>query len=95
MSTRTFKIGECCKGGIITVNISTFGTITLIGKEWDGSKGYSRSSNQSNAKEFTNKNFNSNDNNCNFKLFMFLTDLTTAYYANKIIDYIKSKIRIS
>jgi len=88
MGTRTFKIGECCKGGIITVEISNIGTITVI-------EGYSRSSNQTNAKEFTRKYFDSDDRSCKQKLFMFLTDLTTAYYANKIIDYIKSKVNLN
>ena len=37
MATKTWKLGEICKGGIITVE--TKGNIvTIIGKEWDYSK---------------------------------------------------------
>jgi hypothetical protein len=52
MATKTFKIGEYAKGGIITVEI-TGKVIVVIGKEWDFSTGSRRSSDQSNAKEFT------------------------------------------
>ena len=51
MATKTFKIGEYCKGGIITVEIKGK-VISVIGKEWDYSKGSRKSSNQSNAKEW-------------------------------------------
>ena len=51
MKTKTFKIGEYCKGGIITVEIRGK-KIAIIGKEWDHSKGTRRSSDQKGAKEF-------------------------------------------
>jgi len=91
-ATKTWKIGEACRGGIITVEI-TGKIITVIGKEWDTSAGYSRGSNQSNAKEWTRGTGQANDANVETKLFMFLTELTTAYYASQIIDWIKSKVK--
>ncbi len=45
MATKTFKIGEYCKGGIITVE--TKGSIVhIIAKEWDMSQGTRKNSNQ-------------------------------------------------
>ena len=87
---KTFKIGEYCKGGIITVEI-TGKIITVIGKEWDYSKGSRKSSDQSNAKEFTRGTVESTDREAERKLNNFLCDLTTSYYAGQIIDWIKTK----
>ncbi len=92
--TKTFKIGECCKGGIITVEI-TGKVIVVIGKDWDTSKGYSRGSDQSNAKEFTRGSCLSNEQNAYTKLYNFLSDLTTHYYAETVIDWIKTKVDLS
>jgi hypothetical protein len=97
---KTWKIGEYAKGGIITVEIeSNFrngNVINIIGKEWDSSQGYKKSSNQSNAKEFTRITINSSyDSDAERKMFFFLTDLTTAYYADMVIEWIKSKIQIN
>jgi len=94
MATKTFKIGEYCKGGIITVIISPFGTINVIGKEWDHSKGTRRSSDQTNAKEFTSKTFDPNLNSCMRDLQMYLNDLTTSYYTDQVIKWIESKVKI-
>lgn len=96
-SIKTWKIGEYAKGGVISVEIdSTFrngNVVTIIGKEWDSSQGYKKNSNQSNAKEFTRDTFHSSyDSDAERKMFFFLTDLTTAYYADNIIQWIKSKI---
>ena len=91
MKKKTFKIGEYCKGGVITVEI-TGKVIVVIGKEWDFSTGSKRSSNQDNAKEFTRGTVLANDREVERKLFMFLTDLTTAYYADEVIKWIKSKV---
>ena len=38
MATKTFKIGEYAKGGIITVETTTR-TVVVIGKDWDMSQG--------------------------------------------------------
>jgi hypothetical protein len=84
---KTWKIGEYSKGGVITVEIN--------GKEWDSSQGYSKGSNQSNAKEFTRRTILSNERYSENKMFFFLNDLTTGYYADNIIQWIKSKIQIN
>lgn len=93
MKTKTFKIGEYCRGGIITVEIRGK-VISVIGKEWDTSKGYNKGSDQSNAKEWTRGTVLSTDSDARRKLFMFLTDLTTAYYTDGIIKWIESKIEL-
>ena len=91
---KTWKIGEYSKGGVISVEING-NVINIIGKEWDSSQGYSKGSNQSNAKEFTRSVILSNDSEAERKMFFFLTDLTTAYYADNVIQWIKSKIQIN
>ena len=90
---KTWKIGEYAKGGIITVEI-TGKDIAVIGKEWDYSKGSSKGSDQSNAKEFTRKTLNAESRNVNTDLFMFLTDLTTSYYADQVITWIKANVKL-
>jgi len=90
--TKTWKIGEYCQGGIITVEI-TGKVIVVIGKEWDFSKGSRRSSDQSNAKEFTRGAVLSTDSDCERKLSDFLCDLSTSYYSDTVIKWIKSKVK--
>jgi len=52
MAKKTWKLGEVCRGGIITVETKN-NIIKVIGKEWDYSQGTNKGSNQSNAKEWT------------------------------------------
>lgn len=92
--TKTFKIGEYCKGGIITVKI-VGKVIAVIGKEWDFSKGSRRSSDQSAAKEFIRGSVVSTDPEAYRKLYDFLSDLTTHYYTEQVIGYIKSKVNLN
>jgi len=94
MKTKTWKIGEVCQGGIITVEIHGK-VISIIGKEWDFSKGSRRSSNQSGAKEFTRGTIASTDSNAEYKIENFLTDLATPYWADVILKWIKSKINFT
>lgn len=92
-ATKTWKLGEWSKGGVITVEI-TGKVIVVIGKDWDTSAGFSKKSDQSKAKEFTRGSVAANEQNSRFKLFMFLTDLTSTYYADQIIEWIKSKVQL-
>jgi hypothetical protein len=92
-ATKTFKIGEYAKGGVITAEVNGK-VITVIGKDWDTSTGYKKSSNQSNAKEFTRGTVLANEQDAEWKLSNFLCDLTTSYYADEIIKWIKSKVKI-
>jgi len=93
MATKTWKIGEYCKGGIITVETKGK-VISVIGKEWDFSKGSRRSSDQSGAKEWTRGTVLSTDKDAYNKLSDFLCDLTTSYYADQIIKWIESKVKL-
>jgi hypothetical protein len=90
--TKTWKLGEVCQGGVITVIVDKK-EIFIIGKEWDNSAGYKKSSNQSQAKEFTSKAIQTGDREAHTKCFMFLTDLTTAYWANEIIKWIETHVK--
>ena len=92
MATKTFKIGEVCKGGVITVDTNGK-TVTVIGKEWDMSTGTRKSSNQTNAKEFIRREVNIEDSSAERTIDFFLCDLTTSYYAGQIMDWIKTKIK--
>lgn len=89
---KTWKLGEVCQGGIISVEING-NVINIIGKEWDTSAGYNKSSNQSNAKEFTRKTIVTIDTEAYNKCFMFISDLTTSYYADEIIKWIETKVK--
>jgi hypothetical protein len=89
--TKTWKIGEYCKGGIITVEI-TGKVIVVIGKEWDMSAGTRRSSDQSKAKEWTRGTVTADDSDARRKLDNFLNDLTTSYYAGQVLEWIESKV---
>ncbi len=91
--TKTWKIGEYAKGGVITVEVQGK-VITVIGKDWDMSQGTKRGSNQSNAKEFTRETVLSSHNNSRRILSNFLNDLTTSYYSDKILEWIESKVEL-
>jgi hypothetical protein len=91
MATRTWKLGEVCRGGIITVNTSG-SKVTVIGKQWDHSQGSRRGSNQSNAKEWTRLETTRADDDTRRKIDNFLNDLTTSYHSGQILDWIKSKV---
>jgi hypothetical protein len=93
MASKTFKLGEYAKGGVITAEVK--GTkVTIIGKDWDTSVGYKRSRSQSNAKEFGRLTVDSKESQVYHKLSMYLRDLTVAYYANIIIDWVETKTKL-
>jgi len=91
MATKTFKIGEYCRGGIITIE-TTKTQVKVIAKEWDTSKGYSKGSDQSNAKEWNRLEVNLSSSDAESKVNWFLFDLTTSYYTDVILDWIKTKV---
>ena len=92
MASKTFKIGEYCKGGIIQA-ISTPETIIVIGKDWDMSAGTKKGSNQSNAKEWTRIEVKPTtlpyQGGSRGKTREFLDELTTSYWTDTIIDWIE------
>lgn len=94
MATKTFKIGEYCRGGIITATVSGK-TITLILKDWDYSTGSNKSSDQSNAQELERRTIEINSSKSDDpyrSLLEILTDWTTSYYAEEVIEWIQTKV---
>lgn len=92
-ATKTWKLGEVAQGGVITVEVKDK-QIIVIGKEWDFSKGSRKSSDQSQAKEFTRKTFNADAANVQYELADFLCDLTTSYWADEITKWIETKVTL-
>jgi len=77
--TKQFKIGECAVGGIIKINTESknnLHTITIAALDW-----YSK-------REWVSATFRMNDES---EIVDYLNELTTSYYADKIINYIKNK----
>jgi hypothetical protein len=77
--TKQFKIGECAVGGIIKINTESknnLHTITIAALDW-----YSK-------QELFSATFRMNDER---KIDNYLNELTTSYYSDKIINYIKNK----
>ena len=101
MASKTFKIGEYCVGGIITVDINK-NKVTVINKDWDMSQGTRRGSNQSNAKELSRIEvvvpqgddvFNNDKQK--HQIDDYLHGLTTSYYADQVMKFIKTKIKFT
>jgi hypothetical protein len=90
---KTFNIGECCQGGVITA-IATEEKVIIIGKEWDYSAGSNRNSNQKNAKEFIRIEVSTQDSNAKMTLDNFLNNLTTCYYADQVLDWVGSQTKL-
>lgn len=90
MATKTFKIGEQAIGGVIVASIDKT-KIEISVRNWDTSAGYNRGSSQKNAKEIEHYTFYLNESNLYRNLFMKLTDITTAYFTDNIIEWLESK----
>jgi len=90
MATKTWKLGEYAKGGVITITANKR-NVLVQAKEWDFSAGSNRGSNQSNAKEWNRLEVYTSSNDAERQLDNFLCDLTTSYYAGEILDWIKTK----
>jgi hypothetical protein len=93
MATKTWKLGELCQGGVITVETSAK-KVKVIAKEWDVSQGHSRGSNQANAKEFNRIEVDTENRNAYSKLNEFLNELTTSYWAGEVMVWIQSKSKL-
>lgn len=93
MASKTFKLGENAKGGIITVK-ATAKQISIITKEWDYSKGSNKGSDQSNAKELYRSDFSPSENGVERRMIDVLCEETTSYYAEQILEWIKSKVKL-
>lgn len=77
---KTFKIGEYCKGGILTVKI-TGKLIEVKALDWNT------------RKQVMSGSVLCNERNAQWKLNDFLNDLTSSYYADKVLTWIKSKVQ--
>jgi len=93
MAEKTFKIGEYCKGGVITAKTTPTKAI-VIAKEWDFSEGSSRKTSQKNAKEWDRLEVDINSENAERELRDYLEDLSTCYYADEVLKWIKSKVEL-
>ena len=91
MAKKTWKLGEVCRGGVITIE-TTKTQVKVIAKEWDTSKGYNKGSDQSGAKEWNRLEVNLSDSGAEKKVDWFLFDLTTSYWTSEILDWIKTKV---
>ena len=92
MATKTFKIGEYSRGGVITAEVNK-NKVTVIFKEWDFSKGSRKSSDQSNAKELNRIEVDATTNGAEGKLLHALWDDTSSYYAETVLAWIKTKVK--
>ena len=91
MATKTWRLGEICRGGVITIE-TTKTQVKVIAKEWDTSKGYNKGSDQSKAKEWDRLEVNLTDSKAESKIDWYLFDLTTSYQVGEILDWIKTKV---
>lgn len=94
MAKKTFKIGEYAVGGVICVE-ATQKQVKIITKDWDASKGYKKSSDQSNAKELHSISENPMRSGAKRLLETYLFQQTTSYYADEIMKWIESKVKFN
>jgi len=94
MAKKTWKLGEVCRGGVITVETKN-NLIKVIGKDWDYSQGTKKGSNQSNAKEWTRLEVDAEVSDADRQLSMFINDLTTSYHTDNIMKWIESKTKLN
>lgn len=94
MAKKTWKIGERCKGGVITTQTTKTKAI-VIAKNWDMSQGTNRGSSQANAKEWDRLEVNLSDSNARRKLDNYLFDLTTTYHTDLILKWFESKVEFA
>lgn len=80
---KTFKIGESVIGGIIEV-VSTKDTITINFRDLHGGTN----------KVIDTKSFRISDRDIEIDILFYIIDNGTSYYADKVLDYIKSKIEL-
>ena len=80
MAKKQFKIGEYAVGGIIAVEI-TGKVIQIKALDWNSKK------------EVSTGTTSVDDSDAERKIDNYLNDLTTSYYAGKVLDWIKTKIK--
>ena len=80
-ATKTFNIGECAIGGRIQVNIQGK-IIEVKALDWNTKKPVQTGTHQTDCE------------NSRYVIKEFLEDLTTYYHAEKIFEWIESKVKI-
>jgi len=92
---KTFKIGEYCKGGIIQVKISKTRlhiiNLDYFTKEIIEKRTY-KTNNKPNLSSYTNTLKNHYSNTYLESVYRFISSLTTPYYTDTIIKYIKGVV---
>ncbi len=81
MATKSFKIGEYAIGGIIKVNIDLT-TITIQALDYF-------------SKNVVSENTFDLDDDSYWGMLDYLNELTSSYYADKVMEYIKKTSNIS
>jgi hypothetical protein len=84
MATKTFKIGEYAKGGIIKVSTKDNKIDIVVIDMFDKTELYSH-------KETINGYDFINCNDIERRIFRFLHEITISYYAAKIMNWLKDK----
>lgn len=92
MITKTWTIGEYCQGGVLTTEIHDDGKLVVIAKEWDMSAGNSKTSDQSNAKEFDRFETDIKKRNSVLDIEDFVTGLCTYYYGSEVANWFRNNI---
>jgi hypothetical protein len=92
MATKTFKIGEYSRGGVITAEVKK-NKVTVIFKNWDFSKGSTKSSDQSQAPEYNRIEVDATSSGAEGKLLHALWDDTSSYYSEIVLAWIKTKVK--
>lgn len=82
MATKTFNIGERAVGGRIKVDI-TGKLVQIKALEWFSKK------------EVSTGSCMTDEYNAHWKTDRYLNELTSSYYAGKIMDWIKSKVTLT
>jgi hypothetical protein len=80
MATKQFKIGEYAVGGIIKVDI-TGKVIQVKCLDWTSKK------------EVNSGTATTEDPDAYRKLWWYLGEVTSSYYADKVLEWIKSKVK--
>jgi hypothetical protein len=94
MATKTWKIGERARGGVITVE-ATKNKVSVITKQWDFSTGSNKGSNQSQAQELYRKEVNPDSRDAYNDLKRHLWDETTSWHTDQILEWIETKVSFS
>lgn len=80
MANKTFKIGEYAVGGIIQV-CTTSDTINIDALDW------------TTKEKIMGREFRVNMRDVDFEIIHYLNELTSSYYADKVMDFIKENVK--